>query len=96
MITITEFEGQKINDQFGILPGDRYEFIFYLDIPEDDELFNEAGIYARVLFVVDGDKKEILNYHLAERSEGKVLEFDLEDEELQLLKESCEKYYTEL
>lgn len=59
MITIKEYEVQLINDKFGILPGNRYEFLLYLDVPEDDELNHENGVYAKVIYVVDGEKKKL-------------------------------------
>ena len=96
MITITEFEAQLINDQFGILPGNRYEFLLYLDVPEDDELYNENGIYVRALYVVDEDKKQLLTYSLIERGEDTVLDFELEDDEIKLISDFCEKYYSEV
>jgi len=96
MITITEFEAQLINDQFGILPGNRYEFLLYLDVPEDDELYNENGIYVRALYVVDEDKKQLLTYSLMERGEDTVLDFELEDDEIKLISDFCEKYYSEV
>lgn len=96
MINIKEFEAQKINDKFGILPGNRYEFLLYLDIPEDDELFHENGVYARVLFMVDGDKKEMIKYDLVERGEGAFLDFELEDDEVQVISEFCQKHYEEI
>lgn len=96
MIAITEFEAQLINDQFGILPGNRYEFLLYLDVPEDDELYNENGIYVRALYVVDEDKKQLLTYSLIERGEDTVLDFELEDDEIKLISDFCEKYYSEV
>ena len=96
MIAITEFEAQLINDQFGILPGNRYEFLLYLDVPEDDELYNENGIYVRALYVVDEDKKQLLTYSLMERGEDTVLDFELEDDEIKLISDFCEKYYSEV
>lgn len=96
MITITEFEAQLINDQFGILPGNRYEFLLYLDVPEDDELYNENGVYVRALYVVDEEKKQLLTYSLIERGEDTVLDFELEDDEIKMIADFCEKYYSEV
>lgn len=96
MIIITEFEAQLINDQFGILPGNRYEFLLYLDVPEDDELYNENGVYVRALYVVDEEKKQLLTYSLIERGEDTVLDFELEDDEIKMIADFCEKYYSEV
>ena len=96
MITITEFEAQLINDQFGILPGNRYEFLLYLDIPEDDELYNENGVYVRAVYLVDEENKQLLTYSLIERGEDTVLDFELEDDEIKMITDFCEKYYSEV
>ena len=96
MITITEFEAQLINDQFGILPGNRYEFLLYLDVPEDDELYNENGVYVRAVYLVDGENKQLLTYSLIERGEDTVLDFELEDDEIKMIADFCDKYYSEV
>ena len=96
MITITEFEAQLINDQFGILPGNRYEFLFYLDVPEDDELYNENGVYIRAVYLVDDENKQLLTYSLIERGEDTVLDFELEEDEIKMITDFCEKYYSEV
>ncbi|MGM9925911.1 MAG: DUF6509 family protein [Bacillus sp. (in: firmicutes)] len=95
MVSITEFEVQLINDAFGILPGDRYEFTLYLSIPEDDELFQDSGVMAKVIYVVDGDKHELVKYDLYEQGEGAYLDFELEDDEIQLITAFCEAHYKE-
>ncbi len=96
MITITEFEAQLINDQFGILPGNRYEFLLYLDVPEDDELYNENGVYIRAVYLVDDENKQLLTYSLIERGEDTVLDFELEEDEIKMITDFCEKYYSEV
>ena len=96
MITITEFEAQLINDQFGILPGNRYEFLLYLDVPEDDELYNENGVYVRAVYLVDDENKQLLTYSLIERGEDTVLDFELEEDEIKMITDFCEKYYSEV
>ncbi|WP_336469854.1 DUF6509 family protein [Bacillus massiliigorillae] len=93
MISINEYEVELINDAFGILPGNRYEFILYLNIPEDDELFHENGVMAKVIFVVDEDKKELVKYDLFEQGENTYLDFELEDDELQLITTFCMEHY---
>ncbi|MEH6941252.1 DUF6509 family protein [Bacillus sp. JJ722] len=96
MIQIKEYEVELINDAFGILPGDRYEFILFLDIPEDDELFHESGVMAKVIFVVDEDKKEIAKYDLYEQGENTYLDFELEDDELQQITTFCVEHYQDV
>jgi len=93
MLNIKEFEVQLINDAFGILPGNRYEFLIYIDVPEDDELYNENGVYIRALYMVDGEEKKLIKYDLVDNKDNQVLDFELEDEEIQLITDFCEQKY---
>ncbi|AZN41872.1 DUF6509 family protein [Paenibacillus albus] len=94
MITITEFEVDKIKDPFGIVVGDRYEFRLDLDIEEDDELYTESGVYIRVIFRVDGEQSSVVKYELHERGSGRYLDFDLEEEEEQLIESFCREHFS--
>ncbi|MFD6441322.1 DUF6509 family protein, partial [Peribacillus sp. NPDC060186] len=51
MLNITEYSVEKLNDPFGILSGERFEYFLDIEVPEEDELFSENGLYIRVLFV---------------------------------------------
>jgi hypothetical protein len=85
MLTIKEFSVGQVKDPFKILTGKRYEFILDLDIPEDDELHSEHGIYVKLIYKLDEEEGSIVNYDLIERSTDRILDFDVEeDEELQL------------
>lgn len=95
MITITEFEVDKIKDPFGIVAGDRYEFRLELDIEEDDELYSESGIYVRVIFRVDGESSSMVKYELHERGSDRYLDFDLEEEEEKQIEVFCREHYSE-
>ena len=95
MFKITEFEVELINDAFGILSGNRYEFLLYIDVDEDDELYQEHGVFIRALYLVDGEKKELIKYDLIERGENQVLAFELEDEEVQYITAFCEEHFHE-
>jgi hypothetical protein len=77
---------EKLEDPFGLLSGDRYEFFLELDIDEEDELYSEKGIGLRVLLGIDANQSRILNYHFFEKGNETVLDFALEeDEEDQIL-----------
>jgi len=94
MLTITEFSVEQVKDPFGIIPGQRYEFILDLDVPEDDELYCEGGVYARVIFGVEDSGSRMVKYELRERSTDRYLEIDLEDEELAGFAEFCREQLT--
>jgi hypothetical protein len=88
-LTLQTFE--KLEDPFGILSGDRYEIFFNLEVPEDDELYHEAGLLLKVLYIVDETGSRISHYHIFEKDSNKFIEVGLEDDEEALLKEICEK-----
>nr|WP_295971318.1 DUF6509 family protein [uncultured Bacillus sp.] len=90
---ITEYTVEEINDPTGILSGCRYEFIFTIELPEDDELYHENGLQLKVLFSVDGTQAKILNYHFYDSLENKYLDFALEDDEEQFIHEFCLQHY---
>jgi len=95
MLTIKEYSAEYVKDPFGILSGKRYEFIVDLELPEDDELFSEHGIYVRVVYKVDGDQGSIAKYDLIERTTNEVLDYDLEPEEEEELAAFCSDHLPE-
>jgi hypothetical protein len=95
MLTITGFSVEKIKDPFGILAGERYEFILDIEIPDDDELYSESGLYIRVIFRVEESQTSMLRYEIFERSTDKYLDFDLEEDEENILQAFCKEHYTE-
>ncbi|MGG0176912.1 DUF6509 family protein [Gottfriedia acidiceleris] len=94
MLTIAEYTVEEIKDPFGIIEGDRYEFILYINVPEDDELFNEKGIYIKVLFGVNGDESKLIKYDLYEAESNQYLDFDLEEDEEKEVFEFCKTHLT--
>lgn len=95
MLNITEYSAELVKDPFGILAGQRYEFILDLDLEEDDELFSENGVSARVIFKVDGEEASIVRYDLIERITNKPLDLDLEPEEEEALAAFCKEHLPE-
>lgn len=89
MLTITNHTVKLIKDPFKILTGERYEFILEIDVPEDDELYFENGLNARVIYTVDETRTGIVKYELLERTSEKYVEFDLEDDELEVIDIFC-------
>ncbi|HZG71322.1 MAG TPA: DUF6509 family protein [Chondromyces sp.] len=88
-MNITNFQVEYLEDPFGILSGDRYEFLLYVDIPEDDELYSELGVYIRVLYLVEEGQGKIVHYHIYERSTDRYLDFELEEEEVEEILNFC-------
>lgn len=88
-MNITGHTAEKLVDPFGLLTGDRYEFFLDLEVDEDDDLFSEKGIGLKVIYVVDDNTQKISHYHFYEKESEKVLDFALEEDEEQLVKEYC-------
>lgn len=91
MLTITEYSVELVQDPFGILPGKRYEFLLDLDVPDDDELYCDNGVYARVIYSVEESASRIVKYELRERNTDRYLEVDLEDEEVAAFADFCKE-----
>lgn len=92
VLTIKEYSVEEIKDPFGIIEGERYEFILYIDVPEDDELYLENGLYVKALFGVVNNETKLIKYDLYEAETNNYLDFDLEEDEEKLLKEFCETH----
>ncbi|MED3561156.1 DUF6509 family protein [Bacillus xiapuensis] len=95
-MNITSHTVEKLEDPFGLLSGDRYEFFLQLEIDEDDELFSEKGIGLKVIFVMDENGERITNYYFFERGTEKVLDFALEDDEEKLVISYCKENISEI
>ena len=86
---ITGHTVELLEDPFGLLQGSRYEFFLDITVDEDDELYTEKGLLLKVIFVVDGGEGRILQNYFIEEETEKVLDFDLEDEEVEAVKTYC-------
>lgn len=95
MLTFTEYSVEFVKDPFGILAGKRYEFMVDLQVPEDDELFSENGVYARVIFMANEDESSIVKYDLIEKSTDRILDLNLEPEEEETLAAFCREHMLE-
>ncbi|MFC5701407.1 DUF6509 family protein [Cohnella faecalis] len=91
MFTVTKHSVEAAKDPFGILVGKRYEFKLDLEVDEEDELYSENGIYARVVFKVDEDKTSIVTCNFIEKSTDRVLDFDPEADEEETLAAYCKE-----
>jgi hypothetical protein len=95
MLKFTSYKVDNLKDPFGILTGKRYEFVVNLDVPEDDELYVENGVSARVIVKVEEEQTSIVSYDLMETTTGKILEFDMEEEEEEALVLYCKEHLPE-
>ncbi|MBR2568972.1 MAG: pullulanase [Paenibacillus sp.] len=89
MLTITGCEAEQVRDPFGILSGIRYECKVMIEVPEEDELYLENGVYARVIYCVDGEQAGIVKYDLHERFTERYLDVELEEDELAQIDACC-------
>lgn len=80
---------ERLEDPFGILSGQRYEFFIQINVSEDDELFSDKGLKVKVLFIHDEKGDRISHYHIIENETEKVLDFDLDEDEEQILYQYC-------
>jgi hypothetical protein len=95
MLKITEYTIEKLNDLFGILSGERYELFLDIEVPEEDELFSENGLYIRVLFAVEEQQGKLIKYDIFEKGNEGALEFDLEEDEEAMITDFCLKHSDE-
>lgn len=92
MLTITEYQVEHIKDPFRILTGKRYEFKLDVEVPEDDELYSENGLYVRAIYSVQEEEGSLVKYDLYEKSTDQYLDFDLEDDEVQQIEAFCREH----
>ncbi|WP_068774855.1 DUF6509 family protein [Paenibacillus sp. FJAT-26967] len=91
MLTITAYSVEVVKDPFGILAGQRYEFILDIEVPEDDELYTPNGLYLRVIYSVEESGARIAKVDFHESSTDKYLDYDLEEDEIQLVDAFCKE-----
>lgn len=91
-MNITGYAVGKLEDPFGILSGERYEFFLDIEVDEDDELYSDNGLLLKVLYLVENSKEEILSYSLLESTTENYLDFALEDEELAIALAFCKEH----
>ena len=91
MFAITEYSVEVIKDPFGILAGTRYEFMLDLDVPEEDELHTESGVYLRVVYSVEEGRERIVKYEFFERQSNQYLDFEMDEEEEKQIDAFCKE-----
>lgn len=91
-MNITGHTIEKLEDPTGILQGDRYECILNIEVPEDDELFSEKGLYVKAIYVSIEEEKRIPQYSIFESGTNEYIDFELEDDELALILDYCKEH----
>ncbi|CDN45933.1 MULTISPECIES: DUF6509 family protein [Paenibacillus] len=89
---ITEYSVEKIKDPFGILDGQRYEYLLQIEVDEEDELYSPSGLYVRAVYKQEGAGGSIIRHEIRERGSDRLLDFGLEDEELAELETFCKEH----
>ncbi|WP_413364346.1 DUF6509 family protein [Lysinibacillus sp. 3P01SB] len=82
---IGAFSVEEIKDPTNIIEGKRFEFLIDIEVDEDDDLYSEAGIEARVIVGQKEEEVRILNYFLIDKGDNEMLEFALEEEEEEII-----------
>ncbi|MGO4109212.1 DUF6509 family protein [Paenibacillus sp. YAF4_2] len=95
MLEITTYSVEFIKDPFGILSGRRYEFLVDIELDEEDDLYSSNGIYIRAVYSVEEGGNRLVKHELIERVTDKLLDFELEDEEVEELLAFCAEHYAE-
>lgn len=90
-MNITGHTVELLEDPFGLLSGSRYEYFLNIEVDEDDELYTEKGLLLKVLFLVDGEDRRIMQSYFIEQETEKVLDFELEEDEEVQVKKYCEE-----
>lgn len=91
-MNITGHTVELLEDPFGLLTGERYEYYLNIEVDEEDEIFTDKGLLLKVLFLVNGEERRILQSYFIEQGTEKVLDFELEDDEVVQVKTYCEEH----
>jgi len=94
-VNITAYTVELVPDPFGILKGKRYEFKLEVEVDEEDELYSEHGVYARIVYKVEEASSGILTCDWTERTTDRYLELAAEPEELAELAAFCAAHLPE-
>ena len=96
-MNITQFSIDTILDPTNIIEGKRYELLLDVEVDEEDELYSEAGLEIRAIIgVLDGNVR-VISYFIIDKKDNAYLEFELEEEEQQMILALCnEDLKTEL
>lgn len=91
MFTVSEYSVEHMKDPFGILSGERFEFVLDLEVEEDDELYEEEGVSLRVIYLVDGEQSRIVKYEFLNRTTNQYIDIELEEDEFKWVDAYCKE-----
>ncbi|CEG27509.1 DUF6509 family protein [Bacillus sp. B-jedd] len=86
---ITGHSVEYLEDPFGLLKGERFEFLLDISVDEEDELYSELGTGLRIILSVEDGQQKIVQYNFFEKESGKVLDFELEEDEEEMVLQYC-------
>lgn len=92
---ITEYLMEEIIDPTGLITGERYEFKIYVELDEEDELYQPEGIGVRAILAIEEATERLVVAHFFNRSTEEALSFELEDEERVAMEQFCIAQYKE-
>lgn len=96
MFAVLEFSVEKLQDPTGILTDETYEFLLYLQVDQEDELYCESGVGIRLIVGVNEEVVKIKQYNFFESGENNPLDFALEEDEEEFLLQFCQNHFSEV
>jgi hypothetical protein len=88
---ITGHTVEELKDPTGILSGNRYEVLLSIEVPEEDELYSENGLYIKAIYVHDQGDSRVVQHQIIERNTESILDFELEEDEESLILKYCKE-----
>lgn len=88
-MNITQFSIEEILDPTNIIEGKRFELLLDVEVDEEDELYSEAGLEIRAIVGVLDENVRVINYFIIDKKDNAYLEFELEEEEQQMILTLC-------
>lgn len=88
-MNITQFSIEEILDPTNIIEGKRFELLLDVEVDEEDELYSEAGLEIRAIVGVLDQNVRVINYFIIDKKDNAYLEFELEEEEQQMILNLC-------
>lgn len=89
---ITGHSVEYLEDPFGLLKGERFEFLLDISVDEEDDLYSELGTGLRIILSVGDGQQKIVQYNFFEKESGKVLDFELEEDEEESVLQYCKNH----